>query len=82
MSMTFDEWKKTKDGGRLLHYQIHPNIEDDYREVYMFGQQNCNCVHTDNTEVISNLESKVKKLEAQIEKMKHCENCKYYTKRG
>ena len=36
-------------------------------------------IRTDNSETLKNALLKIKTLEAQIEKMKHCGNCKYYS---
>ena len=66
--MTFDEWKENN-----FRYSNHG--KKNMRDAFEAGQKNCNCIHTDNTEVISNLENKVKKLEIQIEKMRCCQNC-------
>lgn len=65
--MTFNEWWNQHD--------YSDGCKGNCMEAFKAGQKNCNCLHTDNSEVISNLKSKVKKLEAQIEKMKCCNNC-------
>ncbi|MBR1536019.1 MAG: hypothetical protein IJ630_03680 [Treponema sp.] len=64
--MTFEDfWKE--------NYEKEFSTSEPYYGIasYAFekGQENCNCVHTDNSKVIA-------ELAAQIEKIKCCSNCK------
>lgn len=70
--MTFDEfWEKNyaKDFGNCEPYHGIAS------HAFEAGQQNCGCVHTDNSAVIE-------RLQKQIEKMKCCYNCKYWNEGG
>ena len=81
--MTFDEWFKKE-------YEPTETYLNDLRQAFEAGLHAD--VHTDNSKVIADLEEKlanadyqlegrdvtIKELEAQIEKMKRCGNCKNY----
>ena len=71
--MTFEKYLEENRG-------LYPDDVDLelLKNVFEDGQFYCNCVHTDNTEVISNLENKIRELEAQIEKMRCCLKCEHY----
>ena len=80
--MTFEEfWKE--------NYEKEFGTSEPYYGIasYAFekGQENCNCVYTDNSNVIQKLEKENAELKAKNEKLMQmlassadCENCKHY----
>ena len=63
--MNFDEWfdgKYIKEADLFCKRQL--------KEAFNVGQRNCGCVHTDNTQIILNLEDKVKELKEALEEQK------------